>query len=672
MAAMADRELETLAFHARVLAEALREDTPLLERCNFLGIAFTGLEEWIAVRLGGLMSRLRKEDKTRPSGMKTSQVLRMAGQRADALLRDADQALYTVLLPLLAKAGIRLARPEAVTPVQMAALSALFHRDMLPHLSPLTLDQTMPPLTAGALYLAVRFKDEMGGPDSEALVELSDLPALVPLAGRETLLLPVEDAVALNLHWLFPERQILRYWPFRVLRDGHAVSKEDNPDIRRAVRSALEKRRRGRMLRLMCHPDLPGDMEARLCAALELAPTRVIRRGFLTDPGRVMKAVAALPGREDERYEPFIPRMPKALRGDLFAALRERDALLCHPFDSFEPVVRLIEEAARDRQTQAVMMTLYRTGEPSRIVAALMDAARHGVRVHVWVEPRARMDEERNLRLMDGLTDAGCRVWTGPAELKVHGKVLLVERLEDGGIRRYAHLGTGNYHEETARHYTDVGLLTACPALTEDAARFFQYLRGEREQPDLQVLTSSPQGMRQELLRLIRLEMGKAERGQPCGIACMMNALTDPELIRALTEAGRRGVPVDLTVRGACCLIPGIPGETENIAVRSVVGRFLEHERILAFGGPGEESVYLSSADWMKRSLEERVELLVPLTDARTKAAALHQLRCRQADTAKAWINRRGVYEPPAVDASRKHGVQEALLAEATSGGPDA
>ncbi len=667
MAAMADRELETLAFHARVLAEALREDTPLLERCNFLGIAMTGLEEWITVRLGGLTARLRKEDKLRPSGMKTSQVLREAGQRADGLLRAADQALYTVLLPLLAKAGIRLARPDAVTPVQMAALSALFHRDMLPRLSILPLEAGMP-LNAGTICLAVRLADDGSGADNEAVVALTGLPPLVPLAGGENLLLPVEDAVALNLRSLFPERTIERCWPFRVLRDGHAVSREDDADIRHAVRTAIEKRRQGRVLRLMCHPDLPGDIESRLCAALGTEPTRLIRRGHLTDPGRVMKAVAALPGWDGARYAPFEPRVPENLRGDLFAALRERDALLCHPFDSFEPVVRLLEEAARDRRTQAILMTLYRTGEPSRIADALMEAARHGVRVNVWVEPRARMDEERNLLLMDTLAAVGCRVWSGPPGVKVHGKALLVERLEDGVLRQYAHLGTGNYHEETARHYTDFGLLTARPELTADAARFFQYLRGERAQPDLQAMTASPQGMRQELLRLIRLEMSKAEKGDPCGIACMMNALTDPELIRALTDAGRHGVPVDLTVRGACCLIPGLPGETENITVRSVVGRFLEHGRVLAFGGEGEESVFLSSADWMKRSMEQRVELLIPLADERARAAALHQLRCRQADTAGAWISRRGVYRPPAVDGPEKRGAQEALLAQATRG----
>ncbi len=671
MAAVADRELETLAFHARVLAQALREDTPLLERCNFLGIALAGLEEWIAVRLGGLTARLRKEDKLRASGMRTSQVLREAAQRADMLLREADQALYTVLLPLLAKAGVHLARPDAVTPVQMAALSALFHRDMLPHLSILPLEAGLS-LSAGAVSLAVRLADDGSGADDEAVVALADLPPLVPLAGGETMLLPVEDAVALNLRCLFPGRQVERCWPFRVLRDSHAVSKEDDPDVRHAVRTAMEKRRQGRVLRVMAHPELPGDIESRLCAALGIEPMRLVRRGYLAAPGRVMKAVAALPGWDSARYAPFAPRLLEPLQGDLFALLEQRDALLCHPFDSFEPVVRLAEAAARDRRTQAILMTLYRTGEPSRVAAALMEAARHGVRVHVWVEPRARMDEERNLRLMDSLAAAGCRVWNGPPGLKVHGKALLVELLEDGVLRRYAHLGTGNYHEETARHYTDFSLLTARPELTDDAARFFQYLRGERERPDLRVLTASPQGMRQELLRLIRLEMGKAEQGRPCGIACMMNALTDPELIQALTDAGRRGVPVDLTVRGACCLIPGLPAETENITVRSVVGRFLEHGRVLAFGGEGQESVFLSSADWMKRSMEQRVELLIPLTDGPARDAALHHLRCRQTDTAGAWINRRGVYNPPCAVGSLKCGAQEVLLAEATSQAPRA
>lgn len=676
MARMMDRELGTLAFHARVLEEAQNPMNPLLEQANFVGIAASGLQEFITSRLGSLTARLRKGDAMRPSGLMISQVLQEAWKRTDVLMMRMDRILHERILPGLAREGVRLVQPEDVTPVQMAALSSLFYRDMMPHLSPMPVggDTPLPPLPSNEVCLAVALAGQEAGEDDLVIVRLTPtLPCLVPLVGKETLLLMVEDAVRLNLHLVFAGRTIVSCHPFRVLRDSHAACRADDQDVRHAVQACLEKRRQGRILRVVCAPDMPGMMEEKLCEALQVDRSLAVRRGYVMNPAGVMKALCDLPGLEQLRYKPWEGVAEPELMADPFAAIRERDRLLCHPYDSFAPLLQLLERAAEDRDVMSIRMTLYRVSEDSAVVAALEKAAARGVKVTVCVEPRARLDEERNLRLMDALEKAGCRVLTGLPGVKVHGKALLITRSEDGVNRRYAHLGTGNYNEVTAGRYTDFGLLTADETVCGDVERFFACLAGERPQPDLQELTAAPQGMRQELLRLIRREMDKASRGEACGIACLLNALTDVELIDALTEAARSGVPVDLTVRGACCLTAGIPGETDRITVRSVVGRFLEHGRAFAFGGEGEEEVFFSSADWMKRSLNKRMELLVPVREEGCRKKLLQCMKARRAPGIRAWLSCMDEYTAARCpEGEQLKDVQQLLMERASSGWTEA
>lgn len=670
MASMQDRELSTLMFHGRVLAQAEDPHTPLLERANFLGIAARGLQEFICVRLGSMTAKQRKgggED-LRPSGLSVDQTLEMAWKQADRLMMRMDRILHEQLLPQLVQQGVRIVQGDDVTPVQMAALSSMFTRDMMPLLEPAVLEEDgdMPLLPSGQLNLAVTLEDEKDHAEKLAVVQLPEtLPGLIHLAGRGQWL-TVEEAVKLNLHLVFGEARIRECHGFRVLRAEHTACKSSETDVRRAVQDCLDKRSRGRILRVVCAPGMPGLMEEKLCAALKVDRSIAVRRGFMLDHARVMRALTALPDLDALRYPPYTPCRAPEWNGDPFEVIRAKDRLLCHPYDSFDPVAELLEAAARDRNVLRIHMTLYRVSRDSRILAALTDAAEHGVQVHVCVEPRARMDEARNLQLIDLLEKAGCRVYTGLGGVRVHGKALLIVRSEDGQMRRYVHLGTGNYNETTARQYTDFGLLTADEAMGEDAECFFACLEGRREQPDLQTLTASPQGMRQELLRLIRREMEKASRGEACGIACMLNALTDVEMIGTLAEAARCGVPVDLTVRGACCLIPDAG---EKIILRSVMGRYLEHGRAFAFGAKGQEAVFISSADWMKRSLNRRLELLIPVKDPACAAKILCCMQARRDAGMRVWSWQDGEYIPPKDDAAD---VQQRLMQAATADWADA
>ena len=665
-----DRELSTLAFHARVLAEAGDPVNPLLERANYLGIAASGLQEFICVRLGSMTARLRRGDAVRPSGMTVSQTLKEAWKRTDILTMQLDRILHEQIMPELSAGGVHIAQPEDVTPVQMASLSSLFHRDLMPALSPVFPDEegNLPPLSSAQLCLAVLLAGKETGQEELAVIELpSSLPGLVPLVGNERWLM-TEDAVRLNLHLVFGDRKIESCSAFKVLRASHAACKSGETDVRLAVKDCMARREKGKILRVVCAPDMPGMMEEKLCAALKVERSLAVRRGYVLDPARVIRA---LPGKADWEYPRYQGAEEEALCGsDLFAALRERDRLLCHPYDSFRPVIALLEQAATDWDVYAVKMTLYRVSEKSPVVEALAKAAARGVQVDVCVEPRARMDEERNLKLIDYLEFAGCKVHTGLPGVKVHGKAMLIERMERGKPRLYAHLGTGNYNEKTAAKYTDVGLLTADEAVCADAARFFAFLAGEREQPDLQELTAAPQGMRQELVRLIRREMEKAVRGEKCGVRCLLNALTDVEMIGCLTEAARCGVPVDLTVRGACCLAAGVPLETAGVTVRSVVGRYLEHTRAFAFGAEGQEEVYFSSADWMKRSLNRRVELLVPVREPSCRRKLLYLMAAHCREDVRCHLLQGGEYRAHTGDQTTD--VQQLLMKAATSRWADA
>lgn len=608
---LTERDLSTLAFQARVLEEAALVDTPLMERANFVAIASSNCEEFQRVRLPRLKGSVRAAAEER--------LRRLYDRMAELYAQVMEAASERIVLP-----GV-----EKLSGAETAFVQARAE-EIIARLRP------VPPEEApgSELLLAVTHDD-----DTITLLALPQgQPRLIRLPGEAIRLIPVESALARHIYTAFDGVGVTGCGAVRLLRDEHFVADEDEQDVRAAAQECLDRRRSGRVMRLLAAADLPEMALAQLCDQLPVAGAAVMRMQGCFHPGSIMAELAALDGLADWHYPPFTPaRWPQRAREDVFAALRDGDRLLIHPYDSFEPVLLLLQQAAKDPDVSRIRMTLYRAKADSLLVDSLEDAARAGKQVDVLVETRARFDEARNLTMAARLEDAGCRVLSGPPGLKVHSKVLQVVRREGGYPHLYTHLGTGNYHEGTAKIYTDFGLMTADREIGADAARFFDYLTGEAGQPELTALTASPFGLRQELLRMIRREMGHALSGRTAAISLKLNALTDRALIDCLLDAGRAGVKVDITVRGACCLQCGTE-DTPNVTVRSIVGRFLEHGRMVRFENGGRPETYISSADWMKRSLDRRVELLTPVRDARAQEELLRYITLQQQDTAKAWL----------------------------------
>lgn len=594
--ALTHRDVSALSFYKRVLGEAERENNPLMERARFVQITSAGLEEFQRVRLPRLKGEVRKR------------VL----EKLDALESAVDAAAGGIAAKLEAE-RVFLRTVDELSEDDRQWLQAYFENTIQPEMQ-----ETEPAnLSSGELALVEIEKD------STTLWKLPEkLSRLILIRGQTTQFVPVEQAAA----------YVMGMWPLMILRDEHHRCDDKEADICAGMKACLDKRRRGRVVRVLVDQNMEDEDAERICRRLDAEPAVIRRAEGVFHPGSVMEEIASLPGLGALHYTPFRPR-DEGTR-DMFQALREKDRLLIHPYDSFEDVVRLLEQAAEDPSVEAVSMTLYRVSRNARITAALMRAAKRGKQVTVFIEVRARGDEEQNLRLVDEMKQSGCRVLTGLSGCKVHAKALLISRREDGEVRRYAHLGTGNYNERTARQYTDVGLMTSDRELTEDVACFFESLEAPREAKPLRVMTASPDGMRAELLRLIRREASHAAMGRPCGMTLKLNALTDKTLIAALQETGRGGVPVRLIVRGACRLQPEEGG---HVTVRSLVGRFLEHGRVFHFVNGGEEEVYISSADWMPRSLDGRVELMLPIRDQDAAEKLKHYLEGQLEDTALAW-----------------------------------
>lgn len=608
---MTPRDLSALHFHARVLEEAAREANPLLERANFLAIVSAGMEEFQRVRLPRLKGSLAAR----------------AQERLDGIASRLDE-LYGQVIRLLAEKHICVMEADRLTEADLLWLRQTFVKTILPGLKETPAEE----LPGSVTLLAVK---PVHG--SLRFYTAASLPGLLRLPGDGAVrLIPLETAVRLHVTALMEDAEDAA--AFRLLRDEHFTADEGAENIGAATEACMIQRRHGRVMRVMTGPDMDAALADRLGHALGVKAGEIHRDTHIFHPGGVMRALADLSGQNELHYLPhgYVADAP-LMADDLFAAIREKDRLLIHPENSLAPVICLVEMAARDAETQAICMTLYRIKTGSALAAALITAAENGKQVTVLVETRARFDEENNLGLARRLMEAGCRVLSGPAGWKVHGKALLITRNEGGSIRRYTHLGTGNYHEGTARQYTDFGLLTADDEIGRDAENFFAYLTGNSDSPDMTALTASPWGLRAELIRMLRREMAHAKAGRPCGVEAKVNALTDKTLIAALYAASRAGVSVDLTVRGACGLQPGIPGLSENITVRSVVGRYLEHGRLVRFINGGRAETYISSADWMKRSLDRRVELLTPIRDQAAAAVLEHWLRRQQQDDDHAW-----------------------------------
>jgi polyphosphate kinase len=624
-----NRELSWLAFNRRVLEEAQDERNPLLERVKFLSIFSSNLDEFFMIRYSGVREQLQSGvNKPSPNGQMPHEQLQAMRAELLPLMAESQRLLREELLPALRATGIHLLRYDELNQRQRAAAQGYYEREVFPVLTPLAIDASRPfPFISNLnVNLGVVIEDQRLGRRHarvkvpEVLPRLVQLPpeACDPADGEQAPICFVwlEEMIAANLASLFPGKRVVEAYPFRVTRDTDLEIIEDEAsDLIETMEENVRKRRFGQVVRL--------SLDARASEAVRLLLAKNLEIGaddvFLVRGPLRLSALMELYAldRPDLKDPPFMPSAPPALRPgqDLFAAIRQRDILLHHPFDSFAPLIDLVEAAAADPQVLAIKMTLYRVGRNSPIVQALMDAREEGKQVAVLVELKARFDEENNIGWARALEAVGVHVSYGLMGLKTHAKLLLIVRKEADGLRRYVHLGTGNYNPATARIYTDLGLFTCDPAIGADVSELFNVLTGYSEQRVYRKLLVAPAGLRQGVLAKIEREIERHRERGDGRLIFKFNALTDEEMTMALYRAARAGVRVDLIMRGICALRPGIPGLSESASVRSVIGRFLEHSRLYYFHNGGQEELYLSSADLMDRNLDRRVETFFPVQD---------------------------------------------------------
>ncbi|HEV3092236.1 MAG TPA: polyphosphate kinase 1 [Candidatus Cybelea sp.] len=619
------RELSWLEFNDRVLEEALDPGTPLLERLKFVAIYGTNLDEFFMIRVAAIKQQIEAQVvRKSEDGRSPSEHLAAISQRLRGSLPKQMRLLNDELLPALEREGIRLMRVSELDDETQTALERTFDDNVFPVLTPLAVDSghPFPYISNLSLSLAVELEE----PTSEG-VELHfarvkippTLSRFVPVEGtQERRFVLLEDLIAHHLDGLFPGMHVRDSYLFRVTRDADLDLQEDEADdLLRAIESELRRRRFGEPVRLELERGMPEYMRDFLCTSLELEAVDCYETDGMMALSDLWQIVN-LPGYAPLRDKPFMPAIPKRLIGvtDIFAQIREGDILLHHPYDSFDPVIQFVQQAAEDPKVLAIKATLYRTsGKNSPIVRALLTAAENEKQVAVVIELKARFDEENNIEWAKRLERAGAHVVYGFANQKVHAKTLLVVREDEDGLRRYMHFGTGNYNEKTARLYTDLSLFTCRPELGTDDAQLFNALTGFSRVTDYDDLWVAPVTLHRELIARIDRETEHARAGRRCGIRAKINAITEGDVIRALYRASQAGVPIDLLVRGMCVLRPGVPGVSENIRVRSIVGRFLEHSRLFVFENDGDLETHIASADWMGRNLDRRVELAVPVLD---------------------------------------------------------
>ncbi len=645
-----DREMSLLDFFQRVLEEAQDHANPLLERFLFVSIVSSNLGEFFMVRVAGLKQQIEAGVvEFSPSGLTPALQLEGVRARAQELMHET-RACVRELLPPLETAGIRILDYASLDPEQREEADRYFREIVFPVLTPLAVDpgRPFPHISNMSLNLATVIRDG-AGTERFARVKLpatlsrylelrSARRAEIP-DGRTLLLL--EQLIAANVGSLFPGMQVVQSHPFRVTRDAEvAIQELEAEDLLETIEKGVRQRRFGRVVRLTVDTAMPAAIRDILTENLELDARDV----YTMEPPLGMSDIAQLHGleRPDLKYPPFIPALPADVETgeeDIFAAIRRQDILLHHPYDSFDPVVDFLDTAARDPAVLAIKQTLYRVGQNSPVVKALLEAVRRGKQVAVLVELKARFDEESNIEWARALESEGVHVVYGLLGLKTHSKIALVIRQESDRIRRYVHLSTGNYNAVTAHHYTDLGLFTCDDEIGADASDIFNYLTGYSDKRTYRRFLVAPINLRSGLEALIRREMERQRAAGDGALIIKINALVDKAMIQLLYEASRAGVQIDLIVRGMCCLRPGVPGVSENIRVRSIVGRFLEHSRVFWFANGGREEIYLGSADLMGRNLDRRVEILFPVLDARLiRQVKTEVLDTCLADTAKARI----------------------------------
>jgi polyphosphate kinase len=649
-----NRELSWLEFNARVLNEAFDDRNPLLERLKFLSIFSTNLDEFYMVRVAGLRRQVAAGVTSTPAdGLSPQATLEAIERRVRELLAQARECLHERLLPALDERGIRLVRMSDLTSSEWNTVDQFFETEVFPVLTPLAVDpgHPFPYVSNLSLSLAVEIRDPDRGVDHFARVKVpKSLPRWVPF-GRGHHFIPLEEVIGANVGSLFPGMQVLGWWAFKVTRysDLELDKTVDEPeDLLAMIEEQVFQRRFGEVVRLEVQEDMPPHLRALILDELresEMLPGVVLTERDVFDGGPLLElgdlmsiATLDVPELHDP---PFVPAVPPAVRDatrSIFDVIRERDLLVHHPYESFTATVeQFLDAASRDDHVLAIKMTLYRTSGDTAIVRALTEAAQRGKQVAVLVELQARFDEANNITWARTLENFGVHVAYGLPGLKTHAKVALVVRREADGIRRYVHIGTGNYNTKTARTYTDIGLFTASPSIGADLTDLFNSLTGFSRQRAYRKLLVAPGNMRDRFIELIANETAAARDGRQARIIAKMNALVDAGIIAALYEASQAGVEIDLIIRGICCLRPGVPGVSDRIRVISIVGRFLEHSRLFYFRNSAEDRYFIGSADWMPRNLDRRVEAVTPVEDRALHPRLRALLETCLADNRQAW-----------------------------------